>query len=121
MSFKFNPVIKFETHAVFWLVFCLFLTAVPTLANSTHKTHTVAIEGMKFTPDVLEIEAGDAVVWTNKDIFPHVVYDEKNFKSKTLLELKSFSFKYKRVGTFPYICALHPTMKALVVVKPLLK
>ena len=30
------------------------------------KTHTVTIEAVKFTPETIEVNAGDTVIWINK-------------------------------------------------------
>lgn len=85
-------------------------------AEST--THTVVIESMKFSPSTLEIKLGDAVVWQNKDFFPHDVTAENNsFQSKTIPSQGSWKFVAKKRGQFSYLCSLHPMMKAVLVVK----
>jgi plastocyanin len=82
------------------------------------KTHTVVIEAMQFSPKVLEVNAGDTVVWVNKDAFPHnAIATEGGFQSKEIAPNGSWRFKAMTKGTFPYICTLHPTMKASLLVK----
>ena len=83
------------------------------------KTHTVVIEAMQFSPQVLEVSPGDTVVWVNKDAFPHnATATDRSFQSeKEIASNGSWKFKAVKKGTFPYICTLHPTMKASLIVK----
>ena len=81
-------------------------------------THTVVMEGVAFTPNVLTVAKGDSVVWVNKDAFPHTATArDKSFDSTEIAAGKSWRFTAKRPGTFPYVCTLHPTMKGTLVVK----
>jgi plastocyanin len=95
------------------------LTVFPAaLAHAAGKTHTVTIEGMKFTPERLEVAAGDIVVWTNKDFLPHsVTASGAKVESGDLVPGKTFRFVARKKGEMPYICRLHPVMKGVVVVK----
>jgi len=79
------------------------------------KTYTVVIKGFKFTPDKLEVNAGDVIVWRNEDIVPHIVTADK-FKSKNLDQGESWSYTAKQKGDFPYNCRYHPTMTAELIV-----
>lgn len=82
------------------------------------KTHTAVIEAMQFSPQVLEVSAGDTVVWLNKDAFPHdATANNRSFRSPAIAPNGSWKFKAVKKGTFSYICTLHPTMKAKLVVK----
>lgn len=87
-------------------------------AKAAPRTHTVVIEAMRFSPQVLEVRPGDTVVWVNKDAFPHnAVANHRSFRSKEIAPNGSWKFKAGKKGTFPYICTLHPSMKASLVVK----
>jgi plastocyanin len=87
-------------------------------AEPASKTHTVNIEAMQFSPATLEVKAGDTVVWKNKDPFPHnATADNKAFRSVDMQSGRSWTFKARKKGVFPYVCTLHPTMKATLVVK----
>jgi plastocyanin len=82
------------------------------------KTHTVVIEGVQFSPATLEVNAGDTVVWKNKDPFPHnVTAQNKAFHSPDFGGGQSWTYKAKTKGVFPYVCTLHPNMKATLIVK----
>ncbi len=82
------------------------------------KTHTVNIEALQFSPATLEVKSGDTVVWKNKDAFAHnVTAENKAFRSPDFQTAHSWKFKAGNKGTFPYVCTLHPTMKAVLIVK----
>lgn len=100
------------------LAMVLFSTGVGPNAFAEPKTHTVVIEAMQFTPQVLEVNPGDTVIWRNKDPFPHnAVASDRSFQSKEIAPDGSWKYKAVKKGTFSYMCTLHPTMKASLVVK----
>jgi plastocyanin len=80
--------------------------------------HTVVMEGIAFTPNVLTVAKGDSIVWVNKDAFPHTATaQDKSFDSKEIAAGKTWRFTARKAGTFPYVCTLHPTMKGTLIVK----
>ncbi len=80
----------------------------------TSASHTVTIEGASFQPKVLMVKVGDSIVWVNKDPFPHTVTSRAgDFDSHEIQPGKSWTYTAETKGTFPYICTLHPTMKAI--------
>ena len=82
-------------------------------ADGRSATHTVIIEGTRFEPETLSVRRGDTVVWTNKDPFPHTATAlNGGFDSKNIAPNKSWRYKARKLGVFPYFCTLHPTMKA---------
>jgi plastocyanin len=82
------------------------------------RTHTVTIEGTAFRPDTLRIAAGDTVRWINKDPFPHTATAIGGaFDSKTIDVEKLWKVKLTKRGDYDYVCALHPTMKARLIVE----
>ena len=82
------------------------------------RTHTVTIEGTAFRPDALKIAAGDTVQWVNKDPFPHTATATGGaFDSKTIDVEQSWKAKLAKRGNYDYVCALHPTMKARLIVE----
>src|SRR5215813_4653913 len=94
------------------MLLALGIALFPAAVLAAGKTHTVTIEGMKFTPERLEVAAGDTVVWTNKDFVPHTVTaSAAKVESGELAANKSFRFVAKKKGEMPYICRLHPVMK----------
>ena len=87
-------------------------------ASPKSRTHIVAIEALKFSPATLEVAAGDTVIWKNKDAFPHnATAENKGFRSPDIQSGQSWKFKAGNKGEFPYVCTLHPGMKAVLIVK----
>jgi plastocyanin len=87
-------------------------------ATAAHTLHTVTIKGLKYLPPILAVEAGDTVEWKNADIVSHTVTAvNKNFDSGVILSGGAWKLVAKKRGTFNYFCALHPNMKAKLVVE----
>jgi len=87
-------------------------------AQAAGKNHEVAIEGMKFVPERLEVAVGDTVTWTNKDIVPHTVTAKAaRIESGDLAQGKRYRLVVKKKGQIDYVCRLHPGMKAGLVAK----
>lgn len=86
-------------------------------AANAHKTDTVTIQQMNFTPASITIENGDTIVWINKDMVDHTVKEEKHtaFYSDTIRAGKSW--KMRAYENADYFCSIHPTMKGKIVMK----
>lgn len=97
-------------------VFALVLAAALPLAARA-ATHTITIEGMKFSPETVTVKAGDRLVWNNKDIVPHTATAKGVFDSGSIAPGKSWSHAAPKPGTYDYVCTFHPGMKATLVVK----
>jgi plastocyanin len=75
-------------------------------------SHSVAIDALAFQPPALTVKAGDTIVWTNKDPFPHTITSQPGgFDSGSVQSGQSWSYVATQKGEFAYICTLHPTMK----------
>ena len=102
---------------VVWLVAALAaatagvgLGASPAGRKAT--THTVVIEGSRVSPSVIIVNAGDNVVWVNKDLFPHTATSRAGaFNSQAIAVGKSWMYVAATKGDFAYTCTFHPTMK----------
>ena len=65
-----------------------------------------------FAPADLTVHAGDRVVWTNKDPYPHTATSKTgSFDSDDIKPARSWTFVAKKKGDFPYVCSIHPSMK----------
>ena len=74
--------------------------------------HTVTIDGTRFSPEQLSVNAGDTIVWVNKDLIPHTATSKSGgFDSQVIATGKSWKYAATKKGNFPYICSFHPTMK----------
>ena len=71
----------------------------------------------RFDPDVIEIDAGDTVTWTNNDNFTHTVEVDGQSDHK-VGRGDSVSIKFDEPGTYDYVCTLHShDMSGQVIVK----
>lgn len=100
-------------------------TAAATVANTAAATAAatvaVSIKNMTFTPASVTVKVGDTVTWTNDDDRDHTVRSGDGapaaFDSGNLSPGKSYSFTFRKAGTYPYGCALHSRMRGTVVVQ----
>ena len=79
----------------------------------------VSIQSFSFGPDEITVAAGTTVTWVNdEDAVPHTATSEDGvWDSGTLQPGDSFSFTFDVPGTYPYFCAIHPSMTATIVVE----
>jgi plastocyanin len=78
----------------------------------------VAIDGMKFLPERLEVAVGDTVTWANRDLVPHTVTAARaGVESGNIAPGASWRFVVRRPGDIDYVCRYHPSMKGAVVAK----
>ncbi|KAF9309032.1 hypothetical protein BG003_010286 [Podila horticola] len=63
-------------------------------------------------PQVVHINPGDEVIWTNNDSVAHTVTADVStvFDSGNLAPGKSFSHTFLTAATVPYHCNIHPFM-----------
>ena len=78
----------------------------------------VGIKEFKFTPAALEVPRGTTVKWVNHDEETHTITSTTGaFGSSGLGNDESFTQTFTRPGSYEYFCALHPKMRATVIVK----
>lgn len=75
------------------------------------------MDGLQFVPALLTVKRGDEVRWVNNDLVAHTVTLRGVFDSGTIAPGKSWSQVMQRAGRYNYVCTLHPTMKAVLVVE----
>jgi plastocyanin len=92
------------------LVFCPNLTAAG-------KAQKVAMEGIKFVPERLEVALGDTITWTNRDLVPHTVTSGTAIESGTIDANKHWQYVARKKGEIDYICRFHPGMRGKLIVK----
>ena len=96
-----------------WILgIALAAAPIDVAAADPARTHEVVIRGLLYVPETLTVRRGDVVVWINKDPFPHTVTAAGAFDSGSIAAGKSWRFTARNVGTHPYLCTLHTTMKA---------
>jgi plastocyanin len=80
--------------------------------------HAVTIEGMRYSPESVEVRPGDVISWTNQDPFPHTVtFEGPGSDSKEIPAAGKWMMTAPAKGRYAYRCALHPTMHGVLVVK----
>jgi plastocyanin len=97
------------------LLLLLLAAALPFAVRA--ETHTITIEGMKFSPATVTVKAGDRIVWNNKDVVPHTATAKGAFDSGSIAVGKSWSHAAPKPGKYDYVCTFHPGMKATLVVQ----
>ncbi len=79
---------------------------------------TVTIDGFEFRPAVTTVKGGDVVIWRNADPVPHTATSkDAGLDSGSIDAGRAYRFVAKRKGRFDYVCTLHPTMKATLIVE----
>lgn len=75
------------------------------------------IEDFSFTPDPIEIVAGDSVTWTNRGQNTHTVTaDDGSFDSGNIEAGATFEQPFDEAGEFTYHCNIHTSMTGTVTV-----
>lgn len=91
----------------------------PAGLSGVEATHHVALRNSAYDPQVLQVAAGDTVVWTDFDggITRHTVtaYDG-SFGSPELRQGDTFRHTFTAQGVVPYHCLIHGRMIGVVVV-----
>ncbi len=97
--------------------------ALPSNVAGQGQRVLVEIGGYAFSPDASYVPAGTTVVWRNLDSVQHTVTSTTTnagvrFDSGIIDPGRNFSHLFQESGTFDYLCLIHPSMKARVVVAP---
>ena len=78
----------------------------------------VSVDNFTFSPATLTVAKGTEVTWTNQDDIPHsIVLTAIGVRSKAIETDKAFTYRFDKIGTFNYICGLHPHMHGQLMVK----
>ena len=87
-------------------------------AAPVETTEVLAVKSYKFDPQVIEVQVGSEVTWTNEDDFPHNVHFLTGSDETYDLPMgESASVTFDEAGDYYYECSLHPQqMRAKVIV-----
>lgn len=80
-------------------------------------THQAEIRAFRFQPDTLRAAPGDTVVWTNHDVVPHTATLRGAWDTGQIAANESGHAVAGAAGTYDYVCAYHPNMRAVLVVR----
>lgn len=87
--------------------------------KSAPKTVTVDMKDNAFAPQVIAINPGDTVVWTNKGKNNHTSAGANGallWDSGTIKPGESYRYTFASAGRYEYHCGIHPMMTGTVVV-----
>lgn len=91
------------------------------MARSSHAApvvHHVHIESQRFVPDSLVVQAGDRIVWDNRDLVPHTATAlTKEWDTGLIKPGAQASVTLGRAGRVRYHCLYHLHMVATVQVR----
>lgn len=81
----------------------------------------VHIQDIEFTPAVVHVRKGRAVEWRWEDeVVSHTVSSrgKRRFRNSGARQHDAtYRFRFRRKGTYRYVCEIHPNMKGRVEVK----
>jgi plastocyanin len=72
--------------------------------------------GFVFDPDVLKVKVGQTVVFVNEDTVPHEVKIDGEVLGPQQ-KGDTVTWKADKIGSYPYVCTVHPSMIGTVVVE----
>lgn len=92
----------------------------PSSDSPASNASAVTINNFAFGPQNITVKAGTTVTWTNKDSASHTVTADQASAdapaSQNLAQGQTYSFTFKKAGTYAYHCQIHPSMKGTVTV-----
>jgi plastocyanin len=81
-------------------------------------TDHIVVSHFMFQPTTLTIKAGSTVTWVNRDEEPHTIVSATGlFRSGALDTDGTFSFRFEKPGTYPFVCSIHPQMTGTILVQ----
>jgi plastocyanin len=87
----------------------------PAPSGEAARSEKVEIVEFAYQPDPVTVQVGGKVIWLNEDTAPHTATaDDGSFDTGTLEQGKLGSETFKRAGTYPYFCEIHPDMRGTV-------
>jgi plastocyanin len=75
-------------------------------ATPVQTTKVTMAKSYRFSPEAIEVKAGDRVTWTNEDNFTHTVKVDGQSDHK-VDRGDSVSVEFDKPGTYHYVCTLH--------------
>jgi plastocyanin len=75
-------------------------------ATPVQTTKVTMAKSYRFSPEAIEVKAGDRVTWTNEDNFTHTVKVDGQSDHK-VDRGDSVSIEFDKPGTYHYVCTLH--------------
>jgi plastocyanin len=96
-------------------------TSQQTTTNTNAPQGTINIANMMFSPSQITVAVGGSVTWTNNDSIAHTVTDDLSNvdgpNSGNIAPGASYTFTFKKAGSYQYHCDIHHSMRGTIVVK----
>lgn len=87
----------------------------PAPSGEASRAEKVKIVEFTYQPDPVVVQEGGKVIWQNEDAAPHTATaDDDSFDTGTIEQGKIGSETFKKAGTYPYFCEIHPDMRGTV-------
>ena len=88
----------------------------PCAPSTAAGTVTASIIDFEFDPATVSAKVGDVISWTNDGATPHTatVDDHGACATAQLAVGQSGAISFTAAGTYPFHCAVHPTMKGTI-------
>ena len=98
-------------------VFAAAPMALALAGRANAAAHSVTMEGMAFSPAEITIARGDSVTFSNNDSVTHTAtFRSAGMDTGRLSPGQTATLSFANAGTFDYFCAVHPSMRARVIV-----
>lgn len=93
-------------------------TTTTPLPSGSPLPNTIFIKSFAFSPSTDTITHGTTITWTNNDATPHTATSNTGaWDTGSISSGGSKTATFNTVGTYPYHCAIHPSMMGTIVVK----
>lgn len=92
------------------------LVVRPGIAVAASRTHIIIIDKMKFGPMPNNVNAGDVILWVNRDLFRHTATARDGSFNIDLAPSARGKTVVKRRGAFAFYCTYHPGMTGRILV-----
>jgi plastocyanin len=103
-------------HIIIDFIDYKWLTSKPKLIE-----HKIIIKDMKFTPDYLEINEGDTVVFISEEFSHNIMFigkDNEKYNHPDILEVEEKHIViFEKKGKYEYFCQPHPSMTGIIIVE----
>ncbi len=100
----------FELTVMVFVIAAVFAMAM--LPSGAAANHQIEVGEYFFNPPTITINVGDTVTWHNGGSLPHTATSNGSAWTSISLPVGSTStpLAFNTPGTFPYHCALHPSL-----------
>lgn len=103
----------------FWLMTTAWSVLAVTTAFAA-KEVVIEQKDLSFSPEKVELQVGDTLVFTNEDNYGHNMHSTSSgaeFDLGRQAPGTRVPYTYKKAGSFEVFCRIHPKMRLEVVVK----